>query len=187
MYLIVGLGNPEPSYSRTRHNMGFDAVNLIAQNNDIEFDQKGFEGIYGLGKIEGEKVILLKPQTYMNESGKSIVKIRDFYKIEDNKIIVIYDDIDLDVGTVKLRKKGGAGTHNGMKSVISYLETDEFVHIRIGTGKPIFKELLISHVLEKLTDEEYNKLTTAIEKASQAAVEVIKNGIDIAMNKFNIQ
>ena len=186
MYLIVGLGNPEPSYSRTRHNMGFDAVNLIAKNNEIEFDKKGFEGIYGLGNIEEEKVILLKPQTYMNESGKSIVKVRDFYKIENNKIIVIYDDIDLDVGTVKLRKKGGAGTHNGMKSVISNLETDEFVHIRIGTGKPIFKELLISHVLEKLTDEEYNKLTPAIEKASQATVEVIKNGVDIAMNKFNI-
>ena len=186
MYLIVGLGNPEPSYSRTRHNMGFDAVNLIAKNNEIEFDKKGFEGIYGLGNIEEEKVILLKQQTYMNESGKSIVKVRDFYKIENNKIIVIYDDIDLDVGTVKLRKKGGAGTHNGMKSVISNLETDEFVHIRIGTGKPIFKELLISHVLEKLTDEEYNKLTPAIEKASQATVEVIKNGVDIAMNKFNI-
>ena len=186
MYLIVGLGNPEPSYSRTRHNMGFDAVNLIAKNNEIEFDKKGFEGIYGLGNIEEEKVILLKPQTYMNESGKSIVKIRDFYKIENDKIIVIYDDIDLDVGTVKLRKKGGAGTHNGMKSVISNLKTDEFVHIRIGTGKPIFKELLISHVLEKLTDEEYNKLTPAIEKASQATVEVIKNGVDIAMNKFNI-
>ena len=106
--------------------------------------------------------------------------------IEDDKIIVIYDDIDLDVGTIKLRKKGGAGTHNGMKSVISYLDTDEFVHIRIGTGKPVFKELLISHVLEKLTDEEYNKLTPAIEKASKATEEVIKNGIDIAMNKFNI-
>lgn len=185
MYLIVGLGNPEPEYSRTRHNMGFDAVNLIAKKENIEFDKKGFEGLYGLGNIEGEKVVLLKPQTYMNESGKSIVKLRDFYKIENDKIIVIYDDIDLDVGTVKLRKKGGAGTHNGMKSVISNLATEEFVHIRIGTGKPIFKELLISHVLEKLSDEQYEKLAPAIETASQATVEIIKNGIDIAMNKFN--
>ena len=186
MYLIVGLGNPEPQYSRTRHNMGFDAVNLIAKNNAIEFDKKGFEGIYGLGNIEGQKVILLKPQTFMNESGKSIVKIKDFYKIENDKIIVIYDDIDLDVGTLKLRKKGGAGTHNGMKSVVSNLGTDDFIHIRIGTGMPIFKELLISHVLEKLSDEEYIKLSPAIEKASQATVEIIKNGIDIAMNKYNI-
>lgn len=186
MYLIVGLGNPEPQYSKTRHNMGFDAVNLIAQNNKIEFDKKGFEGIYGLGTIDGEKVILLKPQTYMNESGKSIVKLRDFYKIENNNIIVIYDDIDLDVGTIKLRKKGGAGTHNGMKSVINNLGTNEFIHIRIGTGMPVFKELLISHVLEKLSDEQYDELTPAIEKASQATVEIIKNGIDIAMNKFNI-
>ena len=186
MYLIVGLGNPEPQYSRTRHNMGFDAVNLIAKNNEIEFDKKGFEGIYGLGNIEGQKVILLKPQTFMNESGKSIVKIKDFYKIENDKIIVIYDDIDLDVGALKLRKKGGAGTHNGMKSVVSNLGTNDFIHIRIGTGMPIFKELLISHVLEKLSDEEYNKLSPAIEKASQATVEIIKNGIDVAMNKYNI-
>ena len=185
MYLIVGLGNPEPEYSRTRHNMGFDVINMIAKKYQIEFNKKEFDGLLGSGMINNEKVILLKPQTFMNESGKSIIKVKNFYKIENENIIVIYDDIDLDVGVVKLRKKGGAGTHNGMKSVVENLQTTEFVHIRIGTGMPEFKELLISHVLEKLSDEEYKKLSPAIEKASDAVEEILKNGIDSAMNKFN--
>ena len=150
MYLIVGLGNPEPEYSRTRHNMGFDAINMLAKKYDIEFNKKEFDGLLGSGMISNKKVILLKPQTYMNESGKSIIKVKNFYKIENENIIVIYDDIDLDVGVVKLRKKGGAGTHNGVKSVVENLQSIKFPHIRIGTGMPEFKELLISYVLEKL-------------------------------------
>ncbi len=185
MFLIVGLGNPEPQYSKTRHNMGFDVVNLLAKKNNIEFNKKDFQGIYGVGEIAKQKVILLKPQTFMNESGKSIIEVKNYFKIENSKLIVIYDDIDIGVGELKIRKKGGAGTHNGMKSVIENLETTEFPHIRIGTGMPVFKELLISHVLEKLTDEEYEKLLPAIEKAALSVEEIIKNGIDIAMNKFN--
>ena len=185
MYLIVGLGNPEPEYSKTRHNMGFDVINKIAENYDIEVTKKGFEGIYGIGEIEGTKVILLKPQTYMNESGKSVIKAKEYYKIPMENIIIIYDDIDLDVGVVKLRKKGGAGTHNGMKSVIEHLGKGDFIHIRIGTGKPEFKELLISHVIGKLSDDEYEKLIPSIEKAAESIPEILKNGIDNAMNKFN--
>ena len=185
MYLIVGLGNPEPEYSKTRHNMGFDVINKIAENYDIEVTKKGFEGIYGIGEIEGSKVILLKPQTYMNESGKSVIKAKEYYKIPMENIIIIYDDIDLDVGVVKLRKKGGAGTHNGMKSVIEHLGKGDFIHIRIGTGKPEFKELLISHVIGKLSDEEYEKLIPSIEKAAESIPEILKSGIDNAMNKFN--
>ena len=185
MYLIVGLGNPEPEYSKTRHNMGFDVINKIAENYDIEVTKKGFEGIYGIGEIEGKKVILLKPQTYMNESGKSVIKAKEYYKIPMENIIIIYDDIDLDVGVVKLRKKGGAGTHNGMKSIIEHLGKGDFIHIRIGTGKPEFKELLISHVIGKLSDDEYEKLIPSIEKAAESIPEILKNGIDNAMNKFN--
>ncbi len=185
MYLIVGLGNPEPEYSKTRHNMGFDAINKLSEKYNIEVNKKDFEGLVGKGEIEGEKVILLKPQTYMNESGKSVIKAKDFYKIPNENIIIIYDDIDLEVGVVKLRKKGGAGTHNGMKSVLEYLKTGDFVHIRIGTGKPIFKELLISHVIGKLSDEEYAKLVPSIEKAAEAVPVVLTDGIDNAMNKFN--
>lgn len=185
MYLIVGLGNPEPEYSMTRHNMGFDVINSISKKYDIPVTKNGFKGIYGIGEIENKKVILLKPQTYMNESGKSIIEVKEFYKIPLENIIIIYDDIDLEVGVVKLRKKGGAGTHNGMKSVLEYLKTVDFVHIRIGTGKPIFKELLIPHVIGKLSDEEYEKLIPSIEKAAEAVPVILKEGIDIAMNKFN--
>ena len=185
MYLIVGLGNPEPMYSKTRHNMGFDVINKIAKEYKIEITKKNFEGLYGQGEINGEKVILLKPQTYMNESGKSIIKAKNFYKIPIENIIIIYDDIDLEEGIVKLRKKGGAGTHNGMKSVIAHLKTDNFIHVRIGTGTPIFKELLISYVIEPLKEEQYNKLIPAIDKASKAIPDIISEGIDKAMNLYN--
>ncbi len=185
MYLIVGLGNPEPEYSKTRHNMGFDVINLLAKKYNIEVNKKEFDGIYGSGIIEGEKVILLKPQTYMNESGKSIIQVKNFYKIDNEKIIIIYDDIDLDIGTVKIRKKGGAGTHNGMKSVVEHLGTTAFPHIRVGTGMPEFKEILISYVIGKLKDEEYEKLAPSIEKAALSVEKIIKNGIDNAMNELN--
>ena len=185
MYLIVGLGNPEPEYSKTRHNMGFDVINKLSEKYNIDVSKKDFDGLIGSGEIEKQKVILLKPQTYMNESGKSIIKVKEYYKIPTENIIVIYDDIDLEVGVIKLRKKGGAGTHNGMKSVIEYIKTGEFIHIRIGTGKPIFKELLIPHVIGKLKDEEYEKLIPSIEKAAEAVPVILKDGIDIAMNKFN--
>ena len=185
MYLIVGLGNPEPTYNMTRHNMGFDTINLISKKYNIELDKKDFDGIYGSGEIEGKKVILLKPQTYMNESGKSIIKVKNFFKIENDNIIIIYDDIDLEVGIVKIRKKGGAGTHNGMKSVVENLGTTEFPHIRIGTGKPIFKELLISYVINKMSNEEYEKLIPSIDKAETAVENILKYGVDEAMNKLN--
>lgn len=185
MYLIVGLGNPEPEYSKTRHNVGVDVINLIAEKYQIKFDKKNFDGIYGVGEIEGEKVILLKPQTYMNESGKSIIQVKNFYKIPVENIIVIYDDMDFDVGEVKLRKFGGAGTHNGMKSVVKELNSKDFIRVRIGTGMPIFKELMIDYVIKKLTDDEYEKLIEPIKKASEATVEIVKNGIDLAMNKYN--
>lgn len=185
MYLVVGLGNPEPEYSKTRHNMGFDVINLLAKKHNIELNKKEFDGIYGNGTIEGEKVILLKPQTYMNESGKSIEQVKNFYKIDNGNIIIIYDDIDLDIGVVKLRKKGGAGTHNGMKSVVECLGTTEFPHVRIGTGMPEFKEILISYVIGKLKDEEYEKLAPSIEKAALSVETIIKKGIDNAMNELN--
>ena len=175
MYLIVGLGNPEPEYSKTRHNMGFDVINMLSEKYNIPVNKKGFEGLYGIGEIECKKVILLKPQTYMNESGKSVIKAKDYYKIPLEKIIIIYDDIDLDVGTVKLRKK----------AVIEFLGKGDFIHIRIGTGKPEFKELLIAHVIGKLDDKTYETLIPSIEKACLSITEILKNGIDVAMNKFN--
>ena len=185
MYLIVGLGNPEPQYSNTRHNMGFDAINCLAKQAKIDINRSKFNALYGTGTIEGEKVVLLKPQTFMNLSGQSIREFRNFYKLENNQIIIIYDDIDIDKGEIKIRTKGSAGSHNGVKSVIQELSTSEFPRIRIGTGKPEFKHGLINYVLEPIPKEDRVVLDEAIEDAKNATIEILKNGIDAAMNKFN--
>ena len=135
MYLIVGLGNPEEEYSNTRHNMGFDTLNKLAKRNGIEINRNKYNSLYGQGIIKNEKVILVKPQTYMNLSGIAVKQFKDFYKIEGNKIIIVHDDIDIKEGTIKIRKTGGAGTHNGTKSVVQELGNREFYRIRIGVRK----------------------------------------------------
>lgn len=183
MYLIVGLGNPEEDYSNTRHNMGFNTINKISKEYDIEVNKKKFKGLYGTGMIEGKKVILLKPQTFMNLSGESIKEVVDFYKIENDNIIVIYDDMDVDLGTIKIRKKGGSGSHNGMKSVVQYLGTD-FARIRVGIGRPEDNDF-IRYVIGPIPEEEQEILDKSTTAAKDAVVEIIKSGVDNAMNKFN--
>ena len=185
MYLIVGLGNPEEEYSHTRHNMGFDTVNKLAKQYEIEINKKKFKGVYGTGNIEGEKVIILKPQTYMNLSGESIKEAIDFYKIEGKNIIIIYDDIDIKPGIIKVRKTGGPGTHNGMKSVIQNIQMKEFPRVRVGIGMPEHKNDLINYVIGKIPKEEIEILDKSTTKAKEAVIEIIKNGINRAMNKFN--
>lgn len=185
MYIIVGLGNPEEDYSQTRHNMGFNVINKIAKQYEIEVTKKKFKGLYGTGTIEGEKVILVKPQTYMNLSGESIREILQFYKIEREQLIVIYDDIDIEPGMIKIRKAGGPGTHNGMKSVVHELNTQNFKRIRVGIGMPKEKENLIEYVIGGIPEEDKEKLDKGTELAKEAVIEIIKNGIDKAMNQFN--
>ena len=185
MYLVVGLGNPEPEYSRTRHNMGFDVINNLSKKHNIDVSKNGFDSIYGIGTIEGQKVILCKPQTYMNLSGNAIIQIMNFYKISPENLIIIYDDIDIETGKVKIRKKGGAGSHNGMKSVLHNLGTKDFPRIRVGTGIPENREDLIEYVIKKVSLEEYAKLQEGVDIAVEAISEIFKNGIDIAMNKIN--
>ena len=183
MYLIVGLGNPEEDYKNTRHNMGFDTVNKIASEYNIEVNKKKFRGLYGTGIIEGKKVTLLKPQTFMNLSGESIKEAVDFYKIENTNIIVIYDDMDIELGSIKIRKKGNPGSHNGMKSVVKYLGT-EFPRIRIGIGRPDDGDF-VKYVIGAIPEEEKEILGKSTNIAKDAAIEIIKNGIDNTMNKFN--
>ena len=186
MYLIVGLGNPENEYANTRHNMGFDTINQLAKEYKIELNKNKFKGIYGTGMIENEKVLLLKPQTYMNLSGESMIEAIHFYKIGLENIIVIYDDMDIKPGNIKIRKKGGAGSHNGMKSVIKNLNSEEFARIRVGIGTPEYKHDKINYVIGTISSEEdREKLNQGIKKAKEAIIEMIKNGIDSAMNKFN--
>ena len=138
MYLIVGLGNPEEEYANTRHNIGFDVINEIAKRNNIIINKKKYISLYGQGVIGGEKIILLKPQTYMNLSGISVRDFKNFFKIEDNKVIIIHDDIDIDIGRFKIRKTGGAGTHNGMKSVVQELGGKDFCRVRMGIRETIY-------------------------------------------------
>ena len=182
MYLIVGLGNPENEYSHTRHNMGFDTINQIAKNNNIQITKNKFKGLCESTIIQNQKVILLKPQTYMNLSGESVKEVAEFYNLKPEEIIVIYDDIDIEKGHIKIRKKGGAGSHNGMKSVVEELQSTDFARIRVGIGQPEFKSDMINYVIGKVPQEEQEILQQGVEKAVE---EILKNGIDIAMNKFN--
>lgn len=185
MYLIVGLGNPENEYAHTRHNMGFDTINQIAKNNNIQITKNKFKGLCESTIIQNQKVILLKPQTYMNLSGESVKEVAEFYNLKPEEIIVIYDDIDIEKGHIKIRKKGGAGSHNGMKSVVEELQSTNFARIRVGIGQPEFKSDMINYVIGKVSQEEQEILQQGVEKAAKAVEEILKNGIDIAMNKFN--
>ena len=134
MYVIVGLGNPGKKYENTRHNMGFLAVDVLAEKYDIKVNKIKFKSLVGEGRIAGEKVVLAKPQTYMNLSGEAVREIVDFYKIEPQQLIVIYDDIDIDTGAIRIRKKGSAGTHNGMRNILYQIRTEDFPRIRVGIG-----------------------------------------------------
>lgn len=185
MYLIVGLGNPEDKYSNTRHNMGFDVINELSKECDIKVSKSKFDAFYGMGEINGKKVILAKPQTYMNLSGESIIKFKKFYKLSNKNIIVIYDDMDLNIGDIRLKAKGGPGTHNGMKSVVDNLNTEEFIRVRVGIGTPKYKDDIINYVLEQVPKREREILDESIIKAKDSIIEILENGIDRAMNKFN--
>ncbi len=185
MYLIVGLGNPEEDYSKTRHNMGFEVINKISKQYNILVNKSKFNSLYGTGVIEGEKVILVKPQTFMNLSGEAVIEFVKFYKIDLDKLIIIYDDIDTNPGIIRIRKMGGPGTHNGMKSVVNMLKTDNFPRVRVGIGMPERKSDLINYVIGHINDEEYSELLKGVDKAEKAITEILKSGIDIAMNRYN--
>ena len=183
MFLIVGLGNPGDQYRNTRHNVGFDILDLLAKKNNIKVNRTKFKGVYGEGTIKGEKVFLLKPQTYMNLSGESIRELTSFYKIANDRIIVIYDDVSLDVGKLRIRTKGSAGGHNGVKNIIMHLSSDVFPRIKIGVGQPNFD--LIEFVLSKFCIEDRDKIEKTFVEAMKAVEAIIEYDVEIAMNKFN--
>lgn len=185
MYLIVGLGNPEPDYASTRHNMGFDTINKLAQKHSVSVTKQKFHALYGTGKIQEEKVIFVKPQTYMNLSGTAVREYMAFYKIKPENLIVVYDDMDIEKGIIKIRKTGGPGSHNGMKSVISQIQTQSFIHVRIGIGRPEFLEDKINYVIGRLNQQERQILEKATNQAALSIETIIMQGIDRAMNQFN--
>ena len=187
MRIIIGLGNPEPEYSRTRHNIGFDVINILAEKNNIDLSRTKYNAIYGTGLINGEKVILIKPQTFMNNSGESAVEFAKFYKEEINNILVVYDDMDTEIGTIRVRAKGGAGSHNGMKSIVSELNSEDFPRIRVGIGRPKSEYDRIDYVIGQIPEKEYIELQKGEKIAVEATEYWIKNGIDNTMNKYNIK
>ena len=183
MFLIVGLGNPGKEYEDTRHNIGFKVIDNIAKEYNIEINRQKFKGTYGEGFIDGEKVMILKPTTYMNLSGESVREVMDFYNLDNKDILVIYDDISLEVGTLRIREKGSAGGHNGIKSIIAHLGNDAFSRIKVGVGQPDVN--LIKYVLGKFTKGELTVLSEVIGATTKATSEIIKGDVKIAMNKFN--
>lgn len=186
MYIIVGLGNPGTKYEGTRHNMGFDVIDALIERNKIPSAGTKFHALYGTGRIGAEKVVLAKPLTYMNLSGTAVREITDFYKIDvKNELIVISDDIDLEPGRIRIRKKGSAGGQNGMKDIIGKLGTEEFVRIRVGTGSKPAGWDLADWVLSRFTKEERKAVDEAIVRAAEAVETIVTDGADAAMNKYN--
>ncbi len=186
MYIIAGLGNPDSEYSGTRHNTGFEVVDEIADKYGIRFKRSRHRALCGKGRIEDKDVLLVKPLTYMNLSGESLLSVTSFYKTDiEKELIVIYDDIDLDVGRIRIRKSGSAGGHNGMKNIISLLSTQDFVRIRVGVGAKPEGYDLINWVLGHFSKEDREVMDEAVKRAAKAGVEIIKSGADIAMNRYN--
>lgn len=185
MKLIVGLGNPTPKYENTRHNVGFAVIEHLVEEYGIAVDTVKHKGIYGKGRMEGQPVILLKPMTYMNLSGESVLQVASYFKISSEDIIVIYDDINLDVGRLRIREKGSAGGHNGIKNIIACLGTDAFPRIRIGVGMKPPRMDLADYVLSRFSKEEQDCMETGYEKACKAAALMVKDEIERAMNQYN--
>ena len=185
MYLIAGLGNPTREYEKTRHNVGFSVSDVLADRYNIDVSDRKHKALCGRGVIEGEKVLLLKPQTFMNLSGESIREAVDYYKIDPEDIIVIYDDISLEPGQLRIRLKGSAGGHNGIKNIIAHLGTQEFPRIKVGVGAKPPKMDLADYVLSRFGAEEQKIMDEAFGEAAEAAVMMMTTGAERAMNHYN--
>ena len=185
MYLIAGLGNPGGKYRNTRHNAGFMVLDKISERYHIPLAEKRFRGLTGRGIIEGQRVVLAEPQTYMNLSGDCIGSLARYYDIPAEQVIVICDDVYLDAGVLRIRKNGSAGGHNGLKDIIRKLPGEGFMRIRVGVGKQPEKMDLIDHVLSHFTDEELKALAPAIEDAASAIVPLLQGDVEKAMNLYN--
>jgi len=185
LFIVIGLGNPGKDYINTRHNIGFDTIDLLAKNNEIKINRIKFDSVYGEGTIGRKKVILVKPQTYMNNSGIAVLSWYNFYKVPVENIIVIVDDIDIDFGAIRIRRKGSAGSHNGLKSIIYNLRSEDFPRIKIGIGDKKAGQDLASFVLSKFSKKEREIIDDTLTRAGLAVETIIKHDINRAMNEFN--
>ena len=184
-YVIAGLGNPGKEYENTRHNMGYKTIDVLSSDENIDVRRSKFHSVIGQGRIAGKKAVLVKPETYMNRSGIAVREAAMYFNVAPENLIVIYDDIDLPSGSIRIRKSGGAGTHNGMKSVIDQLGTKDFIRIRIGVGAAEAGEDLVDRVIGEVPAAERELLQNAAAEAAAAVKDIIDIGVDNAMNRHN--
>ena len=186
MFIVVGLGNPTAEYEGTRHNVGFDVIDALADKYNISVNERKSRAFCGKGIISGQKVILVKPQTYMNLSGESVRGILDFYKLDpETEVLIIFDDVSLDVGQLRIRKKGSAGGHNGIKSIIQHLGTSNFQRIKVGVGEKPKEYDLADYVLGHFSKEEKETMKEGYQRAIEAIELILQGEIEAAMNAFN--
>lgn len=186
MYIIAGLGNPEKKYMNTRHNIGFDVIDAIAEKNDIVVGEKKHKAVIGKGIVAGQKAVLVKPLTYMNLSGESVRSVIDFYKVDEkSELIVISDDVSLDMGQIRIRKRGSDGGHNGLKNIIMHLGHDEFIRVRMGVGEKPPRMDLADYVLGHFSAKEREVMNEGARTATLAIETIIAEGPDAAMNRYN--
>ena len=185
MKLVAGLGNPGRDYAGTRHNIGFGVIARISDKYNIPLTGKEHKAICGKGMIGGEKVILAQPQTFMNLSGECVRSLVDYYKLESEDIIIAYDDIDLEVGQLRIRSKGSAGGHNGIKNIISHLGTNEFPRVKVGVGGKPEGGDLVRHVLGRFSREDEKVLGEVLDVAVEAVETILSDGVEAAMNRYN--
>ena len=185
-WLIVGLGNPGKEYEKTRHNAGFRAIDILAESLNCKIDKSKFQGLYGQTTYKGKKVLLLKPLTYMNQSGKSVLQISAYFHVPPERIIVLFDDISLEPGRLRIRADGSAGGHNGIKSIIGEVGSQNFPRVKIGVGaKPHAEQDLADWVLSNFSASEEKPLSAALSKAAEAALSIMEQGVPEAANRFN--
>ncbi|MBT3475569.1 aminoacyl-tRNA hydrolase [bacterium] len=183
--LIVGLGNPGEKYESTRHNIGFSFIDKFSEQINSPITDSKFNSLYSNVNKDGKKLLLLKPQTYMNDSGVAVKKVKDFFKISSNQTIVIYDDLDLQVGQIKIKDTGGSGGHNGINSIIENIGNNNFIRIRIGIGKPLEKSMTNKYVLSKFTKDESKIVNNINNLAKNIIYSIVFKSISFAMNTFN--
>lgn len=185
MFLIVGLGNPGSKYDGTRHNAGFEVIDALSKEYNISVSHKEHKGLVGKGIIEGHKVMLVKPQTFMNLSGECVIELAEYYGIDvKTELLVISDDVTLSTGNIRVRKKGSAGGHNGLKDIIAWTDTNEFARVRVGVGECTDGDM-INHVLGRYSTEDRQRVDASLEKAIGAVKYFLDGNLDMAMNKYN--
>lgn len=187
MKVIVGLGNPGSEYAATRHNVGFMAIDAVAAKYGVQVWRDKFSAQIGECMIGNEKILLVKPQTYMNLSGEAVGPLLSWYKLPSEQMAVLYDDMDIEVGSARIRLKGSAGGHNGIKSILAHIGTEDFARFRIGIGRPAKGWSVVDHVLAKFSDADRAAVENVVEKIVPAVECFVKNGIDLTMNRYNIK